>query len=183
MIRIGLPPPMLLRLRLRAQIAANQMSRRARAAREGVLIFYRNRLATLYGLSRVFTRRPVAIAADPVALLPEFEIRYQSLVDLLCWAAKDGVHDDRDARYAELRAWFLENYAPMRSALLRHLETEPDDCAPVAPGAPAPRDAFESLFLPDSVEALIHSETIISRIMRTRCALDAYRAQVDSTSV
>jgi len=179
MIRIGLPQPIVLRLRLRTQIAVNRLERSARAAREGVLTFVRKELEVLRDIPRFLIRRSAA-TVDPVAILPEFEARYQSLVDLLCWAAKEGVHDNRDARYAELRTWFLKNYESIRPALLRHLDTGPGDVAPAGSGAPAPRDAFESLFLPDNVDALIHSETIISRIMRTRRALDAYREQVDS---
>ena len=35
------------------------------------------------------------------------------------------------------------------------------------------QDAFESLFLPASLDSIIHSETVIDRIMRTRSALDS----------
>jgi len=112
--------------------------------------------------------------------MPEFEQQYQELVDLLCWSAKDGVHDSRDTRYAELRAWFLDHYEPLRPALLPHLRIEPEDVALVEPGGIAPRDAFESLFLPTDVDALINSDTIICRIMRTRCAVDALHDQLDA---
>jgi hypothetical protein len=65
--------------------------------------------------------------------------------------------------------------------LLSHLMNEPEDRLPAERGARPPRDAFESLFLPKNVDAIINSETVISRIMRTRCALDSYREQLEST--
>jgi len=183
MIRIGLPVPTVLRLRLRAQIAAERVARTAQSIRQGVLAVVRTDLILIRRLSLVRVRRSRVVArpaADPAALMPEFERQYQELVDLLCWSAKDGVHDRRDARYAELRAWFLVNYDPLRPALLPHLQIVQEDLVPAEPGEVAPRDAFESLFLSASVDALIHSDTVIFRIMRTRCAVDALRDELDS---
>lgn len=181
MIRIGLPAPMMLRLRLRSQITANRMARQTRYVRQGILTTAANHLVGLRRLPDLWVRKPrTESAADRKELLMEFETRYQSLVDLLCWAAKDGVHAHRDERYAELRGWFLVHYETIRPALAHHLETEEEDILPVEEGTPIPRDAFESLFLPANVDAIIHSETVISRIMRTRCALDSYREQLET---
>jgi hypothetical protein len=111
----------------------------------------------------------------PADRMPEFERRFDELVDLLCWSAKEGDHEGRDEQYASLRAWFLDNYEPVRPYLMEHLTVEPEDVLPARPGLPAPRDAFESLFLPRDVDSLIHSDTIIFRIIRTRQAVDALR--------
>ena len=107
MIRIELPPVILPRLRLHWHSAHLQFSRRSRALRE-----YANRTAavsaawwrhasgkTVASLSlrhRMRVRTVVRLSTQ----LATFEERYEDLVDLLCWAAKDGVHTDRDARYA-----------------------------------------------------------------------------------
>jgi hypothetical protein len=183
MIRIGLPAPTLMRLRLRAQITANRVARRAETIRQGVLTTLHNDLAALQRIPQALLWRPAAktpTAADPYTLMQEFEDHFQGLVDLLCWSAKDGIHDRRDARYAELRDWFIRNYDAIRPALLFHLQGEPEDLLLTEEGGPAPRDAFESLFLPRNVDAIINSETVICRIMRTRCALDSYREQINA---
>lgn len=107
--------------------------------------------------------------------MPEFARQFDELVDLLCWSAKEGDHDGRDEQYASLRSWFLTHYEPIRPFLLNHLAAEPEDTLPARPGLPAPRDAFESLFLPRDVDAIINSDTVICRIIRTRRAVDALR--------
>lgn len=116
--------------------------------------------------------------ADGGELLERFEDHYQDLVDLLCWSAKDGVHDGRDARYARLRAWFLVHYDVLRPFVLPYLDEQPDDRVALEQGQPTPRDAFEALFTPCSVDAIINSPDVISRIQRTRNALDAYYAEL-----
>lgn len=116
----------------------------------------------------------------PAALMHEFESRFDELVDLLCWSAKDGDHEGRDECYASLRAWFLSNYEPLRPLLLNHLKIAPEDVVPARPGQPVPRDAFESLFLPRDVDAIIHSDTVVFRLIRTRCAVDALRDEVNA---
>jgi hypothetical protein len=161
----------MLRLRLRAHIALSQAARQTERIRQGVLDALWLDRETVRQRARM--RRITAISQS--ALFKEFEDRYDQLVDLLCWAAKDGIHDGRDARYAELRAWFLKYYRRLQPALTHYLESEPEDRIPAKEGEPAPQDAFESLFLPTDVDALINSETIISRIMRTRCAVDILR--------
>jgi len=179
MIRLGLPMPSMLRLRLRAQLAAGHLNRRVDGIRQEVLASVRDDAAALRR-AWAAARTGIAICARrlcPARTVPlEFDARYQDLVDLLCWSAKEGAHDGRDARYSQLRAWFLSHYDAVRPALSRYLVADPEDAA-VSHGPRRARDAFESLFLPDDVAAIINSETVISRISRTRSALDAYRAQ------
>jgi hypothetical protein len=112
--------------------------------------------------------------------MPEFGRRFDELVDLLCWSAKEGDHDGRDEQYAELRAWFIGNYEPVRPLLLEYLTSEADDMIPARPGQPAQRDAFESLFLPRDIDSIINSDTVICRIIRTRQAVDALHEALDA---
>jgi len=182
MIRVGLPTPMLLRLRLRAHLAANRLSRQTQDIRTGVLATINNDLAVIRRIPRLLTRHAESVTQteDIGAMLEEFDNQYQNLVDLLCWSAKDGVHTSQAARYHELRQWFIEHYESVRPVLIEQLKTEPDDFVPVGNGARRSRDAFESLFLPEHVESIINSENVITRIMRTRTALDVCREAMDN---
>jgi hypothetical protein len=181
MIRIGLPAPALLRLRLRAQLAANRAARQFQAWR----VSAQTASSSLYALllrRRGTDRAQSETRSAPVALTPqlqaEFSKRYDDLIDLLCWASKDGVHEGRDARYAQLRDWFLRHYEPIRPKLLPLLEAVPEeDCVPAGPQERTPRDALESLYLPSDICLVIHSDTVISRIMRTRAAMDRLQEQ------
>ena len=112
--------------------------------------------------------------------MPEFGRRFDDLVDLLCWSAKEGDHEGRDEQYAGLRAWFLANYESARPLLLEYLISEPEDVVPARPGQPAPRDAFESLFLPRDIDSIINSDTVICRIIRTRQAVDSLQEALDA---
>ncbi len=109
-----------------------------------------------------------------LARLDAFEARYDDLVDLLCWAAKDGIHTDRDARYAELRAWMCVHYRPY-SPRLRPYWQEPGAAA-LANAC----DPFETLFRCDNVDDFINDADGIAHLMRTRLALDEYRAALGS---
>jgi hypothetical protein len=180
MIRIGLPAPMALRLRLRAQLSATRTARRAEAVREGLLASLSGNLGVLRRLPLRATRRLREELSDspaPSETVMQFEERYQDLVNLLCDAARYGVSEEDNARFIELRDWLIQNYDDHRPGLISHLLSEPDDSVPAGDGRRA-RDAFESLFLPKSVDAIINSENVILRIMRTRCALDAYRDEL-----
>lgn len=195
MIRPGLPVPVLLRLRLQVQLTTDRVARSARKLRQEVQTIIYNDLAVPRLLTLPFQRARVETSAAPVVsapvlsqlelqtLMQEFDKHFQKLVDLFCWAAKDGIHDNRDERYASLRSWFIANYEPVRPRLLEHLEIAPEDLILAEPGGTPPRDAFESLFLPTNVDAIINSETVIYRIMRTRCAVDACRDQMERTEM
>jgi hypothetical protein len=103
--------------------------------------------------------------------LNAFEAHYEDLVDLLCWAAKDGDHTDRDARYAELRIAMRRRYRDVRKRLRPYWDSPETETFP---------DPFESLFLPADVDEVINSVTGIEQISQTRTALDAYRADLNA---
>ena len=184
MIRIGLPVPTLLRLRIRAQVGSRRLVRNVKEARNDALLSASNGLARINPLSWISRRRArIPTGPNPRTNLNHFEENFQHLIDLLCWSAKEGVKADGVRRYAELRVWFLQNYDSIRPALQPYLASEHGDTVPHEDGAQAPRDAFESLFLPQNLDALINSDTIISRIQRTRFALDTYRDGLEPVTV
>lgn len=173
MIRIGLPPPVLPRLRLHWHATHTLFARQTRSLREATAHATEALKEWLRHISHSMTapwRR--AAAARHKARLAPFEGHYEDLVDLLCWAAKDGIHTDRDTRYRDLRAWMQQHYPKLRPHLRPHwAEAEADA-----------NDPFESLFAAENVDDLIHAEAGIEHIMRTRCALDAYRETLENAT-
>jgi hypothetical protein len=107
-------------------------------------------------------------AGDDKRLL-RFSDAYDRLVDLLCWAAKEGPHDGRDARYAEIRSSMRRDYERLRGRLRRYV---------LAVDAAAAGDPFEALFNPESIDEVIHGAFSIDNLMLTRQALDRYRSEV-----
>ena len=97
------------------------------------------------------------------AQLAAFTDKYEDLVDLLCWAAKEGANEEQCAAYAELRLWMQSHYGPMRPKLRGFLNT-PDDVF----------DPFECLFGPQNLDEVINDLSAIENVMMTRAALDAY---------
>lgn len=168
MIRIGLPIP--IHWRLRPYMAAPPVER-------SVTVQPRRRhqatvSAWLESIPWLARRRAVSRAAA-LMHLRLFDQHYQRLVDVLCGAAREGVAPFHRERYSELRTWFLENYDVVRPGLSCYLRPDDDDGDPVLGAPRRPRDAFESLFLPVALESLINSATVISRIQRTRGALES----------
>src|SRR5437016_2367291 len=119
MIRIGLRPPTLLRLRLRPPTYQTGEPS-ARKAPEHIHEAQRRdnergpRPTSLKSINPFFWIRrhspEIPTGPDAVTALNHFEERYQKLIDLLCWSAQEGVQADGVRRYGELRGWFLQNY-------------------------------------------------------------------------
>jgi hypothetical protein len=109
-----------------------------------------------------------------------FYEQYEQLVDVLCWAARDTVHDGCDEQYQQVRRWMLQHYAPVRRTLapfIRQVLTERD-------GNPR-EDPFEKLFAPEHVMQVIEQDEgdLLERILCTRDIIarcDAHlRAQIE----
>lgn len=160
------PPPALARLRLSWHRTWNQylrswvdlrdrVARRQQSALDGMRIMSARAAAHLSPRFRAEARHN--------AEYHKFLKQYEELVDLLCWAAKDGVHTDRDLRYARLRDWMQRHYHRVRPYLRPYL----------GPWE-GPLDPFEELFAPECVDAVINSMDGIRYVMQTRSALDAY---------
>jgi len=112
-----------------------------------------------------------------------FYEQYEQLVDVLCWAARDTVHDGCDEQYQQVRYWMLKHYAPVRRAMapvIRQVLAEAD-------GNPQ-EDPFENLFTPPHVMQVIENDEgdLLGRIIVTRDIVARYdahlRAQIDKYS-
>jgi hypothetical protein len=175
MIRVGLPSPVLLRMRLRAHLAVTQATRAAHTMRLRIA----ESVAVFGGSVAVVRRRPSDIqvaesATGPTAgLLSAFARKYERLIDLLCFSAQGIAYNGVDGRLTDLRVWFRENYPAVRPALVPFMTTDPAARA----GSEVRRDDFEHLFLSEDVAVLINSDTLIPVIERTRAALDACLAE------
>lgn len=103
-----------------------------------------------------------------------FEARFDELVQTLCLAAHEGATPARETRYQNQRVWFLTEYAVVQEDLAEYL-TPVADTAPTPLGAQS-CDAFESLFFPVSLEAMLENDNgaMIDRLQRAQNALIAW---------
>lgn len=98
-----------------------------------------------------------------LALLADFEEKFEELTDLLCSTAKEGNCARRGARYAALRAWMVARYADLYLSLRPHWHREGE------------RDPFQALFASPSLEQVLYASHSIEDLLRGRAALDACR--------
>lgn len=162
MIHAGLPAPALLRLRLRAQLAAVGFRRVAQQIRQGVLTTITTELTILRSVSPSKDSLEDEVMIDPV-MLQEFAARHRQLVNLLCAAARDQITSSREKEYSDLRRWMRDHYDHLRPILI------PRDSTPAFKQEP---DTFEILFLAEKLYTQINSDTIIYNIMRSRAILE-----------
>ncbi len=106
-----------------------------------------------------------------------FYDRYEQLVDVLCWAARDTVHDGCDEQYREIRGWLMDNYAPMRRALEPFIQQ-----ALAESDHNTRQDPFEMLFAPEHVMQVIEQDDgdLLGRIILTRDIVARYDAHLRS---
>ena len=173
-IRLELPPALFPRLNEHWQAARSYFHRQSATLRVLTLRTVKMPVVCWHGLSVRYTTRWSLQARSEARRKQDFqafEAQYEELVDLLCWTAQEGLHPERDARYAELRRWMCSHYRKVRSPLRPYW---------VEAGAPEPMDPFEALFAEESVEAFINDPNSISDLMLTRMALDAYHEKTGS---
>ncbi|MDW8320661.1 MAG: hypothetical protein RMM08_04800 [Armatimonadota bacterium] len=109
-----------------------------------------------------------------------FYERYDQLVDVLCWAARDTVHDGCDEKYQQIRNWLVKNYAPVRRAMAPFIQQ-----AIFERDVNLQEDPFEKLFAPAHVMQVIEGDEgdLLGRIILTRDIVARYdahlRAQLD----
>lgn len=164
MIRFGLPLPLTEQLRVGARRTWQSFA----SVMEQTTVEARN-VCRWMTSPRLHLRRRAALRWAQ-RNLDELDAQYYRLVDIVCWAAKDGDHDGRDEKYAEVRGWFIVNY-PHVEPILAPLATLAEDGRSL--------DAFRSLFAPESVDATIESSTAIERLFVTQSALQQLRVLVE----
>ncbi|HLJ55091.1 MAG TPA: hypothetical protein VKT77_08610 [Chthonomonadaceae bacterium] len=98
-----------------------------------------------------------------------FEKQYDNLVDTLCAAAHEGVTPERERRYRRARAWMRTHY-PFVACKLRGYWAAPDN---------RETDPFTPLFASAQLVEAINADNAIDDMMRSRAALEAYRADID----
>jgi hypothetical protein len=174
MIRIGLPPPVLPRLRLHWHITRTQADRSSRWLRAYAARTVEATRTRWSHVTRAVTRTlsiRAFFAARALRRLDRFEACYDQLVDLLCWTAKEGVEAEKEARYGVLRVQMRLQYRAARKSLRPYWD--------MADTAEA-RDPFEALFLPADLDVVINDVRGIETMMQTRAALDAYRDALEN---
>lgn len=104
-----------------------------------------------------------------------FYDRYEQLVDVLCWAARDTVHDGCDEKYQQVRKWFLQHYALVRRAMAPFIQQVLSQ-----QGGNPREDPFARLFMPAHVMQVIEQDEgdLLSRIILTREIVTLYDAHL-----
>ena len=107
----------------------------------------------------------------------EFYDQYDALIGLLCLSAHEGLKSEYEVEYRERRAYFTKRYPGLKASLTPHLDPDAGDTYPARRG-PRPCDAFEALFMPETIGAMLESDggNLIGRMMRTQAALMAWDA-------
>ncbi len=93
-----------------------------------------------------------------------YEASLEALVDVLCWAAREGVETPAAAKYPRLRA----------NLLSAHQEVRPDMVAAQLHHQVRDLDAFATIVSAESIEDVIYAEDAIDIIMNSRAAIYAY---------
>ncbi len=104
-----------------------------------------------------------------------FYEQYEQLVDVLCWAARDTVHDGCDEKYQQLRSWMQKHYAPVRRAMAPFIHQV------LSEGEGNLReDPFEKLFEQAHVMQVIEADggDLLGRIILTRDIVARYDAHL-----
>ena len=136
------------------------------------------------GINDYFGRRWRQELMQTRAAYENFFHSYDTLVGLLCLAAHEGLKPEHEAEYRMLRAWFEAHYPALKPRVAAFLTSDESEVAADKASTPRwsarartrPCDAFESLYFPKSVAALLESDSggLIGRMMRTQDALAAW---------
>ncbi len=148
-----------------------------RSWREAGTVFTRQTMVLKAGILRALSATRAKDLSEPRgrarqrqrARLIAFERRYESLVDLLCAAAHEGIHPERESEYSNLRAWMLANYPGIAPYVRSQWDASGISIA----------DPFRTLYCHARLEDAINVETGIDDIMLSRNALEAYRNSLD----
>ena len=179
-IRLQLPP--FARLRLHWFATRSEILRQKRAwqerwesRRDSQVVPTRVARPRLMERLNVRSLWRMRVARIRLAQLLAFEHRYEELVDLICWAAKDSDNApaSHEERYGELRVRMRLHYRAVRPRLRPHWQSVMDTAGVEA-------DPFEGLFTPDSLDKVIYASGGIETMMAARMAIDTYRAELET---
>jgi hypothetical protein len=124
-----------------------------------------------------------AEAISAVQSLPErqrelidYYEQYETLVEVLCDAARFGPDIVLERRYTEVRARMQADYPPLRPFLISYLDFQPEDAEAGLKLCGRPLDAFETLVAAFDLQEFFKLDdgNMISRITRNREALNGY---------
>lgn len=119
-------------------------------------------------------RADLAHERDGYELLNE---RYDALVGVLCAAAHEGIEPGMEDEYRALRTWFCAHYPQAKRTLAPFVLSDPSDGVTGRLGRRAACDAFEALFFPHTIAAMLAADggNLIGRLLRTQEALAAWQ--------
>jgi len=164
-LRLG-DPPGLVRLRLKWQATRNHLYRQTRTICDETHQWWERSCNVLHRWSLPERARQRQRAQNLIQL-ETFCARYEDLVDLLCWAAREGADARQIAQYRELREWMLVHYGLLRPRL-----------RPFLHNADNAYDPFECLFTPQELGEVINDASAIDSMMETLEVLKTYRASL-----
>lgn len=170
MIRTAYPVPPMKQLSLRFELATRRTRRALEQRRRHLIADAEARRAAHDDYLRLRWREDLERERADFA---EFYDRYDSLIGILCLAAHEGNCAEFEEEYRELRSWFCGQYPKIKRSFAEHLSADESDTTTALFGR-RPCDAFEALFLPPSVAALLENDggNLIGRMMRTQTALE-----------
>jgi hypothetical protein len=108
--------------------------------------------------------------------LIDFYERYEDLVETLCQAAQLGPTPKLESRYQASRARISADYPSLRKFVVAFLQYSIEDAEQGIALWGRSADAFEALVAAPDIDAFLRADdgSMISRINRTRCALNQY---------
>ena len=160
------------RLELVARQTRRALEKRRRTLRAGQPVALRHAGAVPDGYLRLRWRGDLAQRRNDYEA---FFDQYDALIGVLCLAAQEGIAPPFEADYSRLRVWLASNYPRVQTYLRPHLTGDATDTFATRWGR-RPCDAFEALYLPPTIAAMLHADNgnLISRLMRTQDALAAW---------
>lgn len=117
-----------------------------------------------------------------LAAYQSFFDHYDALIGLLCLGAHEGLKPENEVEFRELKGWFRQNYPPLKPSITPFLVEDESDLVPTASRERRACDAFEALFMPDSVSTLLETDqgSLIGRMIRTQQALESWSRSLHS---
>ncbi len=185
MIRTSLPIPPAEQFRLRLELAARRTRRALEQRRRDLRSGAETALRVATEAPRVLhdnylrTRWQDDLKRER-ASFDEFYGHYDMLVGLLCLAAHEGNSAKIETEYKERRGFFVGHYPRIKQYLTAHLAADANDTLPTLFGRRA-CDAFEAMFAPLSVAALLETDNghLIGRMMRSNAALAGWESDLE----